>query len=85
MVLSAERKASLEDRYELWGLDEVRKELERPDRGQFVDPEVTEFAQSWIEAKEADARRSATYRIIFATVGLVLLGVGIAGFLHFSI
>jgi hypothetical protein len=57
MVLSAERKISLEDRYEVWGLDEVRKELERPDRDQFINPDVTAFGQAWVEAKEASIQR----------------------------
>ena len=79
MVLSAERKISLEDRYEVWGLDEVRKELNRPDRDQFTDPEVTAFARAWVEAKEASARRKRSYSIMFlAIVGLVLFGLAIA-------
>lgn len=79
MVLSAERKISLELRYEVWGLDEVRKELERPDRDQFIDPDLTAFARSWIEAKEARAHRKRSYLIVILTiVGAVLLGLGIA-------
>lgn len=48
MVLSAERMIALEDHYEIWGLDEVRKELESPDRDTFVDPEVTAFTWAWV-------------------------------------
>ena len=83
-MLSAERKKSLEDHYEFWGVEEVREELHRPGRDQFVDPEVTAFAQSWVEAKEAKARRRATYSILFAAIGLILLGVGIAGLLTYA-
>ena len=79
MVLSAERKISLEDRYEVWGLDEVRKELERPDRDQFINPDVTAFAQAWVEAKEASIHcRKRRSKIILTIVGLVLLGLAIA-------
>lgn len=79
MVLSAERKTALEDRYEVWGLDEVRTELNRPDRDQFTDPEVTAFAWAWVEAKEASARRKRNQSVTFlAIVGLVLFGLTIA-------
>lgn len=79
MGLSAERMASLEDHYEVWGLEEVRKELERPDREQFVDPEVTAFARAWVEAKEASILcHDRRVRMALVTVGLVLLGLIIA-------
>lgn len=78
MVLSAERKIALEDHYEVWGLEEVRKELRRPDRGEFTDPEVTEFARAWVEAKEARARRKKTYSVVFlAIAGVLVLGLAV--------
>ncbi len=83
-MLSAERKKSLADHYEVWGVEEVRDELDRPDRDQFVDSEVMAFAQSWIEAKEAKARRRATYSMLFAAIGLILLGVDVAGVLTYA-
>jgi hypothetical protein len=79
MGLSAERMTSLEDHYEVWGLEEVRKELERPDRDQFVDPDVTAFARAWVEVKEARIQaRERRARMALITVGLVLLGLSIA-------
>ena len=84
MVLSAERKISLEDRYEVWGLDEVRKELNRPDRDQFTDPEVTAFAWAWVEAKEVTARHKRRYSIMFLViVGLVFFGLAVALVMEF--
>lgn len=81
MELSAERKKSLKDHYVSWGLEEVRRELRRPDRGEFVDPDVTSFAQAWVEATEVAARRKTIYSKILAAVGMVLVGLGIAGLL----
>ena len=79
MALPAERKIALEDHYELWGLDEVRNELERPDRDQFVDPEVTAFAKAWVEAKEESIHsRKRRSKTILTIVGLVLFGLAIA-------
>lgn len=79
MGLSAERMAALEDHYEVWGLDEVRKELKRPDRDQFVDPDVTAFARAWVEAKEARIlSHDRRVRMALIAVGLVLLGLSIA-------
>jgi len=82
-MLSAERMIALEDHYEIWGLDEVRKELERPDRNTFVDPEVTAFTRAWVEAKEKSILRSKWRHQIVLTAGLVLLGLAIAIGLEF--
>jgi hypothetical protein len=78
MALSAERMIALEDHYEIWGLDEVRKELARPDRNTFVDPEVTAFTRAWVEAKEKSILRAKWRQQIVLALGLVLLGLTIA-------
>ena len=78
MALSAERMIALEDHYEIWGLDEVRKELERPDRNTFVDSEVTAFTRAWVEAKEKSILRAKWRQQIVLALGLVLLGLTIA-------
>ena len=77
-MLSAERMIALEDHYEIWGLDEVRKELERPDRNTFVDSEVTAFTRAWVEAKEKCILRAKWRQQIVLALGLVLLGLTIA-------
>jgi len=81
MELSAERMAALEDHYELWGLEAVRKELERPDRDEFTDSEVTAFAHEWVERKEAAARRKRDFR----TAGLATIGFGLLGLTYILI
>lgn len=83
MSLSAVRMIALEDHYEIWGLDEVRKELERPDRNTFVDPEVTAFTRAWVEAKEKSILRAKWRQQIVRASGLVLLGLAIAIGLQF--
>jgi hypothetical protein len=83
MSLSAARMIALEDHYEIWGLDEVRKELERPDRNTFVDPEVTAFTRAWVEAKEKSILRAKWRQQIVCASGLVLLGLAIAIGLQF--
>jgi len=54
--LSLEQQELLEARYFIWGLDRVRKELARSDRGTFLQPEVTEFARRWVAAEERALR-----------------------------
>jgi hypothetical protein len=83
MTLSAERMLALEDHYEVWGLDEVRKELNRPDRDTFLHPEVTEFARAWVEAKEKSLVRAKWRRQIGLVMGLLFLGAAIAIVLRF--
>ncbi len=83
MVLSAERIIALEDHYEIWGLDEVRKELESPDRDTFVDPEVTAFTWAWVEAKEKNLVRAKWRRRIGLATVLLFLGAAIAAILQF--
>ena len=83
MALSRERMTALEDRYEIWGIDEVRKELEQPDRDEFSVPEVTAFAEAWLDAKEASIRGNKFRKVVLTIVGFVLLGLAIALFLEF--
>lgn len=81
MGLSDEQKLWLEARYEVWGVDEVRKELERPERAEFALPDATEFAESWLEAKAASIRRKRYVVEILLAVIAVQIGVAIALFL----
>ena len=83
MGLSAQQKETLEARYEIWGFDQVREELERDDRNQIADPDVTAFAQAWIEAKEASHRRAKRSLVALAIIGIVQLGVALGFILEF--
>ena len=74
MGLSAQQKELLEARYEAWGLARVREELERDERELIAHPDVTAFAQAWIEAKEASQRRARLSIVVLAIVGIVQLG-----------
>ena len=78
MGLSTEQKELLEARYETWGLDRVREELERDDRDLFANPDVTALAWAWIEAKEAGRRRARRSIVVLTIVGIVQLGVALA-------
>jgi hypothetical protein len=70
MALSEEQKDHLVARYEMWGPDQVRAELARADRSDFVDPEITALAQSWLAAKTQ--RRFAGRAVWIAAGGLVV-------------
>ncbi len=78
MGLSDDQKLRLKVHYEAWGIDEVRKELERVDRKQFVHPDVTEFAQNWINQKEASLRRRKYIIDILAVFITIQIGVALA-------
>ena len=83
MTLSAEQKERLETRYESWGLDQVRRELERDDRDRYASPDVTAFARAWIKAKEAGHRRKRLLVLVLATFGIVQISVFFFGALDF--
>ncbi len=83
MGLSAQQKEMLEARYEAWGFDRVRESLAHGDRELIAHPDVTAFAQAWIEAKEAGHRRAKRSLVALALIGIVQLGVVIALVLEF--
>ena len=72
MELSAEEMERLLARYELWGVDKVRE-----DRELFSSPEMTEFAEAWIEAQELRERHRRQGRLAVAAVCLAALGTGL--------
>ena len=78
MGLSDDQKLRLKVRYEAWGIDDVRKELERVDRKQFVHPDITEFAQNWVIEKEARLRRRQYVIDILAVFITVQIGIALA-------
>ena len=83
MALSAEHKERLESRYEDWGLDLVRRELERDDRDRYASPDVTEFARAWIKAKEARHRRKRLLVLVLAIFGIAQISAFFFGALEF--
>jgi len=77
VALTEEQKDHLVARYEMWGPEKVRADLARADRSDFVDPEITALAQSWLAAKTK--RRFTGRAVLFAVAGLVVaLIVGIS-------
>ena len=76
MGLSAEHEEWLTALYESWGLEKVRRELDRFERNQFAHPEVTAFARAWVEHREAAIRRRKLS--VAATAFAACLGAGAA-------
>ena len=83
MNLSVEQKELLEARYEAWGFDRVREELEKDDRDLIAHPDVTALARAWIESKEGRQRRSDRSIVIVLIVGIVQLGAALVLALEF--
>ena len=83
MVLSTEQEDSLKARYDVWGLDAVRLEIERNDRTGLTPPDVIAFARAWVAAEEVKCQRTIRSMKILAAVVFSLLGGTIAGFLIF--
>ena len=83
MVLSAEQQAWLNARYEYWGLEAVRLEVERNSRDDFTPPDVIAFARAWVAAEEAKGKRISRFAKILAAVVLSMIGGTIAGYLVF--
>lgn len=74
MPLTGEERDSLLARYEVWGVDRVKAELERPDRKMFAQPEITSFACDWIEGQEKGRRGRRVVDLTLLAVGIGLLG-----------
>jgi hypothetical protein len=78
MGLSLEQKKWLKARYDVWGIDRVREELRRADRDLIAHPDVTAFAEGWIEGEESSHRRTTRCIVALAIVGAVQLGIAVA-------
>jgi len=83
MVLSTEQKASLKARYDFWGLDAVRMEIERNRDTGLTPPDVSAFARAWIADEEAKYQRTIRFLKILAAVVFSMLAGIIAGLLIF--
>ncbi len=75
MVLSDEQKDALRARYEVWGLEAVRAEVERDQNDPLAVQEVTAFAREWVDGEQM--RQDQTIRSFMRlTIGAVVLFVG---------
>ncbi len=82
MALTQEEKRTLIQRYEYWGVDQVRAQVEDPDHRLLASPEMIGFARSWVRQKESETERH--YKRLLAnalfTIGaalLVVIGIGV--------
>lgn len=83
MPLSRKEKSVLRARYEMWGVDAVKKELRNPERAYFTDPEVDEYAYAWIAEQEMKrSRRSdGLIKVMMIAAGIefgVLVGQNVS-------
>lgn len=83
MELTAEQKDVLLARYQIWGLDKVRAELDRPGREEFAHEEVTEFARAWVKETEARLRRRKIMGALLWCAGVILLGAAVGYYVKF--
>jgi len=82
MGLSEEHRDKLAAHYCIWGLDEVRRELDRAERDEFVPPEVTEFTRAWVAAEERRLRLRKLRIAAGAFAGVIVLGAAIGAFVR---
>ena len=83
MVLTTEKKNSLKALYGVWGIDTVRREIERSDNAGLTPPDVVAFARDWIAAEEARGQRTVQTVKIAGTGLLSIIGGTIVGLLIF--
>ena len=83
MALTTEKKDSLRALYAVWGLDTVRREIERNGHNGLTPPDVVAYARSWIATEEAKGQRTVQTVKIMATVALSVIGGTIVGLLVF--
>ncbi len=83
MGLSAEKKKSLRALYETWGLDKVRKDLQRYQYPSLTSTDVSAFERAWLTAKEAKGRRRKQYGAALRVLFFSLVAGIIAAILAF--
>ncbi len=83
MGLSAEKKKSLKALYETWGLDKVRRDLQRHYYPSLLSTDVSAFERAWATAKEAKGRRRQQYITALKVIVFSLLAGTLAAMLAF--
>lgn len=73
MALSKQKKRELKALYETWGVDAVRRDLERNNHPLLVSPEVIAFARAWVKTQEAKGPRRAQIAVAFFVFNVSLL------------
>lgn len=86
MALTREEKDTLRQRYESWGLDMVQRELASPERALFANPDVDDFAHSWIAEQEMDraGRNDRLVKFMMVVAGIefgIMVGQNLSSFL----
>jgi len=83
MELTEDRKAWLAAQYHTWGLETVRRELTRKDRDTFTDPDVTEFAETWVKGEERALRRKKLRGATLTFAAILMIGAGLGAIIKF--
>jgi len=83
MGLSPEKKKSLKAHYETWGLDKVRRDLQRHYYPSLLSSDVSAFERAWVSAKEAQGRRRKQYVTALKVIVFSLLAGIIAAIVAF--
>ncbi|MDA0652242.1 MAG: hypothetical protein O3C49_03055 [Proteobacteria bacterium] len=83
MGLSAEKKKSLKALYDTWGLDKVRRDLERHYYPSLLSSDVSAFERAWVAAKEAQGRRRNLFIKALLFIFFSLFAGIVAAFLAF--
>ena len=83
MGLSTEKKKSLRALYETWGIDKVRRDLERHYYPSLLSSDVSAYERAWVKAKEEQSRRRQQYAAAFRFFFFSLLAGTIAALVAF--
>ena len=62
-MLTNDEKRTLLLRYEFWGIDKVRAQVDSRDRWLFASPEVIDLARAWVREKEKESEHHTKRQI----------------------
>lgn len=63
LVLTNDETRTLLLRYEFWGIDKVRAQVDSRDRRLFASPEVIDLARAWVREKEKESEHHTKCQI----------------------